>query len=260
MMRPDHNSHEDHRPPGRRPLERSPAAEHAPGHEAALRTVLEPDHGDAEHALRIVTGCSQCSEELQKLTELRGWLDEAGANQRAVIGRARRAMESGQSAPGVELVAPFVRERLAQLQPRRSRLRRLAPLAAAAAALLVMLGWLVRSWFPRDQASGDGVLLGDHSTDGLDPSGEVSEYAAFRWPKLLLPPGGSYSLRVWDAIEDDPERALFSRDSLKENECRIEPATLATWPEHIGWEVQARDATNFDVGAPRRAYAKRVAR
>lgn len=263
MMRPDDHPHEDPRPHGRRAddaaAERSAGVEHAPGHGAALRTLLELERGDTARAQGIVDGCQQCADELSKLADLRHLLDEAGASQRATLGRARRQSESGQSAPGVELVAPFLRERLAGLQPRRSRLRLVAPLAAVAAALLVMVGWLVRSWFPRNETPGAGVLLGDHSDDGLSPSGEVTEYVPFRWPKLPLPAGGRYRFRVWDALEDDPQHSLISME-IEEDDPWIDPATRASWPDAIGWDVQAQDATGVALGARLNAYARRVKR
>lgn len=266
MMRPDRHPNEDQPSPDRHgadSLGAQPSAsncEHAPGHRTALRTVLELELGDALEAQDIVDGCPQCSDELHKLTDLRQMLDEAGASQRTVLGRARRALDSGQSAPGVELVAPFLRERFAGLQPRRKRFRLLAPLVAAAAALLVMVGWLVRSWFPRNDTPTGGVLLGDHNADGLSPNGEVTEYVPFRWPKLELPPGGSYSFRAWDPLEEDPSRVLRRLDSHKDNELWIERAELAAWPDRIDWEVQALDATGSAVSAPRRATAVRVKR
>lgn len=233
-----------------------PAGEHDLQHEHWILTALELEPGDPAQARHATESCTQCADDLQRFDELRQLLDEAGASQSETLAQVRRALRAGDPAPGEELVAPFVRAKLGQAAPRRPRLRLLAPLAAAAAAAAVLLGWLMRSKFPLADDHGRGVMLGEHSDKGLSPAGEVREYGPFRWP-MQRPPGGSFNLRVWDAREDDPRRALYIRERIEENEVCIEAADLAKFPDAIGWDVQACDATGQDVGAPRRAYAKR---
>lgn len=229
---------------------------HDEQHERWMLTALELEPGDPAQARRSAEGCAQCADELQRFDELRQLLDDAGASQNETLEQVRRAMRAGESAPGEELVAPLLRAKLEPLAPRRSKLRLVAPLATAAAAAAVLLGWLMRSWLPLDDDHGRGVMLGEHTDNGLSPAGEVREYAPFRWP-MKLPPGGSFSLRVWDARGDDPRKAIYSRARIEENEHWIEPATLAVFPDEIGWDVQAFDATGQDVGAPHKAYATR---
>ncbi len=231
-------------------------AGHDAQHERRLLTALELEPGDAAQARRAAESCAQCADELERFDGLRQLLDEAGASQRETLEQVRRAMRAGDAAPGDDLVAPLLRAKLAQAAPRQPRLRLLAPFAAAAAAAAVLLGWLMRSWLPFGDDHGRGVMLGEHADKGLSPAGKVREYAPFHWP-MLRPPGGSFTLRVWDARDDDPRRALYSRERIEENEHWIEPATLAAFPDAIGWDVQARDVTGQDVGAPRRAYATR---
>jgi hypothetical protein len=236
----------------------------------ALRTdTLESS--ELRESRRVVESCAECSDEFAHLLELQQRLDDAGRSRAEVLEAARRSQLSSQLSPqhspqhtgqhpaGAELVAPLLRARLAERR-RPVRLRLVAPLIATAAAALVLVGWWMRSWFDRAETGSRGVLLGDNSSSSLKPDGPVEQYGMFEWPAVPLPPGGSYCVRVWDPIQGSPDQPLCITPGIQKTSWLVDPATAAEWPDVIEWEVQARDATNYDSGSPRFARASRLPR
>jgi hypothetical protein len=209
---------------------------------------------------RVVESCPECSDEFARLLELQQRLDDAGRSRAEVLEAARRSQLSSQltglQPAGAEFVAPLLRAKLAERR-RPVRLRLVAPLIATAAAALVLVGWWMRSWFDRAETGSRGVLLGDHSSSSLKPNGPVEQYGMFEWPAVPLPPGGSFCLRVWDPIQGSPEQPLCITPDIQKTSWLVDPVKAASWPDVIEWEVQARDATNYDSGSPRFARASR---
>lgn len=227
-------------------------SEHPGDHETLLQAAFaaDPSHDDARWS--VIRNCPTCAQRLRALEATQRLLDSAGQDRDAVL---RRLVDAGPT-PGEDLVAPFVRNKLAAERASGARpLLSFRAWAATAAAAALVIGWFARQWITRSESSARGVLLGDQSDAGLSPSGDVTSFLPFEW-RLELPPGGSFTLTIWDRAIDDPEQPLSRMTKLKENKAWIAGETVASWPIEIGWQVEARDATGVPVGAPRRAYAR----
>jgi len=230
-------------------------SDHPDRHEQLLQAALGGDLPRGDARWRTLRDCADCAARLEQYDRLQGLLDEAGRDQAAVL----RAAAQAHDAPGVEDVAPFVRAKLAEQRARKpGRLLSFRAWAAAAAAVALIVGWFERQRSARsdsDQGSpGGGVLLGGQKLSAVHPEGDVSNYLPFEW-SLPLPPGGSFTLTVWDSATGDPEQPLSTMKNITEQKAWIAAETVAGWPDRIGWQVQALDATGVAVGSPRLVYA-----
>ena len=203
-----------------------------PDREQLLREILA---GDLDRRDPRVRGQMErdpgFEERLAELERMSRWLEEGGAEQRAVLHEA--------SVPrGTE------GEALVQELLERPRRRSRWPLALAAAAAVV-LGFLwARGGEPElEPRPLELAVLGDGEPGALFPLGEVAAYSRFEWD-FDLPDGGWFQVIVSSA-EDDRElqRSRPGVQSSWEPEADVRGA----WPERIRWTVNAYDATGVVI-------------
>jgi hypothetical protein len=179
---------------------------HDRAHDELLRLAICGDipRDDPRLAQRLAT-CSECQRELSDQDELFGFLEDWGRAAR----RAKRDLAAGRRAPGSDLVARFVRERVAERRAA-ARPRAWFPLAAAAALAVTAGGaWLASERLAQDPRAPQTLL-------GAGPLQLEVSYGALGLPTVTwsadLPPGGQYELRWLDpdgrALELAPRRTI----------------------------------------------------
>jgi len=252
---------------------------HGPEHEAALHALLERE-SDSRQAFEWSGACQQCHDELLRLRELSGLLDEAAADRRQTLesARALRVWDD-------ELVADFVRSKLtagpaasqrrAEPQlvksagPRPARADRPAraanapgwqrawtPWVAAAAGIALVVGWWLRSILPAGSPLGTDVTLSTREEAQIAPEGPVDSYDEFRWD-IAAPEGGSLVLRIWDDSSADSAELLHTiRLDTDQRSWRADNLWKGRGPESISWQVEALDSTAQFRGATRLVQAR----
>lgn len=254
---------------------------HGPEHEAALQALFERE-ASGWPSLEWSGDCQQCREELARLRELSGLLDEAGADRRSTL-EAARALRVPNAERDThlddELVASFVRGKLsgADLAPRRGTQRShddaprfpaptgrgrplpahvpvsaargprwqraWAPWVVSAAGVALLVGWWLRSILPAGSPQGRGVTLSSGESAEIAPEGLVDDYDEFRWD-ISAPQGGSLVLRIWDNSATDSAEALHTiRLNTDQRSWRAENLWKGRGPDSISWQVEALDST-----------------
>jgi len=220
---------------------------HQRQHELLLRAVVSGDLDERDPALdSVLEECAECREQWEGLAHVRTLLDHTARDEASSLSE----LDWSRAAPGREVVGAFVRERVAEQEGRRRAPRpwwRRAWVAAAAAGILVS-GWIVRWLMPPRAEPGADVMLGDSATDGMTPSGSVDEYTPLSW-KLRLPPGGRFELRIWDGATGRARPPFVELRDVQEPHWIPTSAQTRGWPDAILWEVQSIDATNAFVAA-----------
>ena len=228
------------------------STEHTPAHESLIQAVVAGDLGAASPQVRErAESCAECRRRLIGLDRVRELLDELAAERRETLA----SLDEGDDAPGRDRVAPFLRSKLAEREAGVARKRRGLQRGAwlAAAALVALLtGWLWSTQATRAPRRGEDRPLGEHGGAGLSPAGDAASFRRFAW-ELDLPPGGEYSLSVWDAASG---AELTNRPHLSKPECEFSEETIRPWPNKIRWRVTVLDATGGEVTS-RDAVAER---
>ena len=212
---------------------------HDEEHERVLRDVLTGDRSRDEDAVRLLLAyCGECAEALADLEELADVLDADARSERDALG----PQDDGEDAR-----PPLEHEPDEQAPPMPPAWRRpllvLAPLAAAALALLALRGVLFGpgdasgpSGGSRIDEPGIGLPLGE-SIRLLEPIGEVEAYGTFRW-EADLPPGGWYTLQIWAERRAPGKQPLIVEPDLTEPTWTPSAEQLESLPGRI--EVQVR--------------------
>ena len=177
---------------------------HDRAHDELLRLAVCGDipRDDPRLAERLAT-CQQCQKELADQDEVFGFLEDWGRAER----RAKRELAAGRRAPGSDLVARFVHERVAERRGT-ARSHGWLPLAAAA-ALAVSAGTWIASESLAEDPRGSETLLGADQFQLEVTYGALGPIVTW---DAALPPGGQYELRWLDsdgrALELAPRRTI----------------------------------------------------
>ena len=216
------SENQDKRSPGEELLEELLATD-LPAEEILARWQETP-HGEDE----------TLTAELMDLISMRTELERDAKEVRDVIDEAAQLGE----APGAGLVGSFFEEKLAggagAGSPWAGRLRAVAALSAAAAALLFVLWW--RDGTGGADNVGEGTRLGgEDAVELLAPKGPVEAFESFRWSRPARIDGW-YELVVRDEQGNEVERVTdLSGTSW------TPPRGHAPWPSRIEWELSAHD-------------------
>ena len=208
-----------------------------------LRDVLTGDRSRDEDAVQLLLAyCGECAEALADLEELADVLDSDARSERDALAPPEDD----------ERARPPLEHEPDEVEPARSPAWRgpllvLAPLAAAALALLVFRGVLFGPGDapgpgdgPRVDEPGIGLPLGE-SIRLIAPIGEVESYGTFRW-EADLPPGGWYTLQIWAERRAPDKRALIEKTDLAESTWTPSAEELESLPGRIEVQVRVHEA------------------
>ena len=208
--------------------------------------VSESDRAREAFDASDLAACGQCREELEDMLALVATLDAVGDDERSSI---RDAAQSADPVREARLRAAL-RSRIqgareeARSPERAGRRNRLA--AAAAVILIGIAGaWL----WTRDAAGDRDPWLGDRA-GGLEPVGEVTDFARFHW-KVPLPESGWFVVRVYDADAPRPSEQITESIPLRAQEWLPSPVETERWGERIRWRLELYDRSS---NIPREAW------
>ena len=208
----------------------SASSTHDAAHEALLHAAVTADDGTVPAAL---ADCATCREALDELRSVSRLLDETAREERETLA----GLDWGAAAPGVDGVAPFLRERF-ERRARRPlvRGRALVLRYAAAAAAVLTCGWLARELVTAEPET--RVLLGEQGFLQVSPQGAVPDFGVFKW-SFQENVDGWYVVQV---LSDTHELIDVSGQLV---EPRWEPPRdlLERLPREIVWTVTAYDAS-----------------
>ncbi len=173
---------------------------HGKEHERLLKQVTCGDiERDDAALLAALDECPECRDRLEGLDTVSDALERTAREQREILS----SLDHDHTAPGSDLVGPFIRARLAA----RRRARWLRYAAAAAVIASAGAGWWAVMRITREPVAPH--LLGSDAFQFDRLQGGVVQPGPVRW-EFDLPPGGSYGVELLDAqgVSLAPEERL----------------------------------------------------
>ena len=238
---------------------------HTQEHEPLLHSVLTGDISE-DHAsvAPVLASCGHCRDKLEELRAVSEMLDEAGREEEQAT---FAAIDYSKPVAGADRVESFVRAKLAQkatapatppapqpaipaaaartasIDPGRRRFLRVSGVVTAAAASVVLVGWIAKMLLTHEaEDAPDEILLSNSKLTPRSPMGEVDEWTEFHWD-YDLPVGATFAITVY---EKEPVRSfepLFEKTGLKQPKWVPTTDELARMPKAISWEVYVLGAT-----------------
>jgi len=238
---------------------------HDAEHETSVRDFFLAGRARSDpEVAELVAACPSCATRLDELERTAERVEAAGREQRAELLEAAKL----DSAPGEERVAGVL-ERLAEEEPHASppqpELRSASPSAAPAspsrrwqtpllaAAAVLLVAFVIRRVLQEPEET---VHLGHGAPELVAPVAAVSDYGTFRWT-YDGPRGGSFVLRIWDALLGAGSAPILEVDRIEAAEWTPTPEGRERLPERILWEVEALDAFGVPLAVSPRVFSSR---
>jgi hypothetical protein len=204
---------------------------HGPEHEELLARVLAGEIDPADPAVRDrLATCPECRREQERVGGLTARLRATAAQERADLARAAAEVGAEDEARVREAFARALRTRPA---------KRRSALLLVAAAVLVLLGWVLRGAARED----DEVLLGEGDIE----IHVADDFSQIQW-SYSLPPGGRYVLTIHELEDGAHGRVVLSPEleALDTSRWRPSAAQLESLPDAIYVLVEAYRAGEED--------------
>jgi hypothetical protein len=212
---------------------------HLEQHEPWLVEALDGRLAASDERRAVLADCEVCGRLLADMEALRDGLDDAGRLERDVLAEVAGARDGAQARPAAEQARTVI-ARLAA--PRRAfALRRLVPLAAAA-ALLFGAYWLATHWRADEPAPAPSAPQPQLGMDGELRSLTVARAADGGLELAWEPVGDAYEYDV-ELLAEEPAAGapLVVVRGLAEPRCAISGADAARLPARVVVRVQPGD-------------------